>query len=619
MVEAHAGMAGRPSVGESPVNGPWPSGAVFGPRGLEVAGVAAVDLAARYGTPLIVIDEDDFRSRCLAAAAAWPRAFYALKAFAASAAIRIAADAGLDVLASTGGEIEACLRAGVAPARISLHGNNKSDDELDLAVRERVGLVVLDNREDVDRLGGRARDAGIVIDVLVRVIPEVGADTHEAIATGHEASKFGVPLSEAIDVARAARDAEGLRFLGVHAHVGSQLLDAQPYLQEAETLVGVVARLRDDAGLAVELLDVGGGFGIVYEHERPANVTEVARVVRERIAGACASRGLPVPTIAAEPGRSLIGPSGITLYGVGTVKMTAGRRLVAVDGGMSDNPRPALYDARYTVEVASAPRPGRRTSATVVGKHCESGDVLAEDVALPDDLARGDVLAFAATGAYTHSMASTYNRIGRPPVAALRLGASSLWLRREDAADLDRLEIPASRRRLGLAVPEGVVIRPASPRDARAFLEFWRTIVSEERFVRSEEVRHPVRVYRSRFRRSWTDREAQILAVEEGRVVGHIYIAREDHPVTRHVATLGIAVAADRRGRGIGSALLSEGLGWARGAGVEKVMLSVYPHNTAAISLYRKFGFIDEGRLVGHSLKSYGYEDEVLMGAWLQE
>jgi diaminopimelate decarboxylase len=618
MVEAQAGKVGPPGVGESSADEPWPAGAVFGPRGLEVAGVAAVDLAIRYGTPLLVIDEDDFRTRCLAAAAAWPRSFYALKAFTATAAIRLAADAGLDLLASTGGEVEACLRAGVHPARVSLHGNNKSDDELDLAVRERVGLVVLDNREDVDRLGRRARDAGVVIDVLVRVIPEVRADTHESIATGHEASKFGVPLSEATEVALAVDDAEGLRFLGVHAHVGSQLLDAQPYLQEADTLVGVIARLRDDVGLAVDLLDVGGGFGIVYEHERPAEVAEVARVVRERVASACASRGLPLPTIAAEPGRSLIGPPGVTLYSVGTVKTTAGRRLVSVDGGMSDNPRPALYDARYTVEVASAPRPGPRTSATVVGKHCESGDVLAEDVPLAEDVVRGDLLAFAATGAYTYPMASTYNRVGRPAVVAVRHGESRPWLRREDPADLDRLEVPGYRRQLGVAVPEGVTIRPASPRDARAFLEFWRTIVSEERFVRSEEVRHSVRVYRSRFRRPWTDREAQILAVEEDRVVGHIYIAREDHPVTRHVATLGIAVAADRRGRGIGSALLSEGLGWARGAGVEKVVLSVYPHNAAAISLYRKFGFIDEGRLVGHSHKSYGYEDEVLMATWLE-
>jgi diaminopimelate decarboxylase len=618
MVEAEAGMMASTASLGSPVGGPWPSGAVFGPRGLELAGVTAADLAARYGTPLLVIDEDDVRARCRAAAAAWPRAFYALKAFTSSAVIRIAAEEGLDLLAATGGEVEACLRAGIAPPRISMHGNNRSDDELDLAVRERLGLVVLDNREDVDRLGRRAAAAGVVIDVLLRVVPGVRAETHEAIATGHQASKFGVPLAAAVDVARAADDAEGLRFVGIHAHVGSQLLDARPYLEEAETLVGLMARLREDAGLAVELLDVGGGFGIVYRDERPDGMVAVAQAVRDRIGDACARRGLPVPTIAAEPGRALIGPAGVTLYRVGTMKRAAGRRLVAVDGGMSDNPRPALYDARYTVALASAERPGGRAIATVVGKHCESGDVLAEDVALPEALARDDLLAFAATGAYTYPMASTYNRVGRPAVVAVRAGESTRWLRREDAADLDRLEVPAHRRQPRPAVPEGVTIRPAAPRDARAFLDFWGAIVAEERFVRSEEVRHPLRVYRRRFRRPWTDREAQIMAVEGDRVVGHIYIAREEHPVTRHVATLGIAVAADRRGRGIGAALLSEALGWARRVEVEKVVLSVYPHNAAAISLYRRFGFVEEGRLVDHSRKRYGYEDELMMATWLK-
>jgi ribosomal protein S18 acetylase RimI-like enzyme len=325
-----------------------------------------------------------------------------------------------------------------------------------------------------------------------------------------------------------------------------------------------------------------------------------------------------MPVVAAEPGRSLIGPAGITLYRVGTVRTVAGRRVVAVDGGMSDNPRPALYGARYSVALASAPLAGPTSGATIAGKHCESGDVLADRVELPVALGRGDLLAFAATGAYTYPMASVYNRVGRPAVVAVRLGESRPWLRREDAADLDRLEVPAYRRPPELAVPDGVTIRPADPRDARAFLEFWRAIVAEERFVRSEEVRHPLRVYRRRFRKPWTDREAQIMAVEGDRVVGHIYVAREEHPVTAHVATLGLAVAADRRGRGIGAALLSEGLVWARRVGVEKVVLSVYPHNTAAIALYRKFGFVDEGRLAGHSRKSYGYEDEVMMATWLQ-
>ncbi|MBI3648133.1 MAG: diaminopimelate decarboxylase [Actinobacteria bacterium] len=614
MAEAELDRSARSDAG---VADPWPTGAVFGARGLEIAGVSAADLAARHGTPLLVVDEDDFRSRCRAAAAAWPRAFFAVKAFPAYAAIRIAMEEGLDLLASTGGEVEACLRAGAPGERVSLHGNDKSAEELELAVREGLGLVVLDNSEEVARLSERARAAGTVRDVLVRVVPEILADTHEAIATGHEASKFGVPLLEAVGVARAAAEAEGLRFAGIHAHVGSQLLDAEVFLREAEVLVGLLARLRDEAGLVAELLDLGGGFGITYTDERPVPIAELGLAVRERVGDACARRGLAVPTVAAEPGRSLIGPAAVTLYSVGTVKTAAGRRLVAVDGGMSDNPRPVLYDARYEVALASSRRGAAVEPATIVGRHCESGDVLAEGVLLPADLARGDVLAFAATGAYTYSMASNYNRVGRPAVLAVRVGETRRWLRREDAGDLERLETSEHRREPDASVPPGISIRPARPRDARSFLEFWRAIVEEGGHVRSESVRHPPRVYRARFRRAWTGREAQIVAADGERVVGHVFIQRDDHPITRHVATLGIAVAADLRGKGVGTALMSEALRWARSSGVEKVVLSVYPGNTAAIALYRRFGFVQEGRLAGHSRKSYGYEDEILMATWL--
>jgi len=254
-----------------------------------------------------------------------------------------------------------------------------------------------------------------------------------------------------------------------------------------------------------------------------------------------------------------------------------------------------------------------------VGRHCESGDLLADDVALPADLAAGDLLAFAATGAYTYALASNYNQVGRPPVVAVRDRDSVLWLRREDDADLERLEIASSREpSIGPAV-DGVTIRPARARDARSFLKFWTQIVEEGRYVRSERVTHPLRVYRARFRHAWTDHEAQIVAVAGDRIVGHIYIQRELHPVTRHVATLGIAVAAEARGKGVGSALLAHAIGWARSVGVEKIVLSVYPHNTAAIALYRKFGFVDEGSLARHSRKSYGYEDEILMAAWIGE
>jgi RimJ/RimL family protein N-acetyltransferase len=323
--------------------------------------------------------------------------------------------------------------------------------------------------------------------------------------------------------------------------------------------------------------------------------------------------------MAVEPGRALVGPAAVTLYRVGGRKRVTGTCIVAVDGGMSDNIRPMLYGAQYTVALAGAPRTGETEPCTIVGRHCETGDTLATGVRLPSDIRRGDLLAFAATGAYTYSLASAYNRVGRPPVVAVRDGLTNEWLRREDAGDLDRLETAAHRWDPRAPIPDGVTIRPARPRDARSFVSFWRDIVAEGRYIRSERVAHPTRVYRRRFRRPWHDRSAQIVAIRDDNVVGHLYIQREGHPVTRHVATLGISVAATERGNGIGTALMAESIRWARRVGVEKVVLSVYPHNTAAVALYRKFGFIEEGRLQRHSRKSSGYEDEILMATWIGE
>jgi diaminopimelate decarboxylase len=598
---------------------PWPASARVGERGLEVGGVAAVDLARRYGTPLLVVDEDELRSRCRAVASAFPRALFAVKAFTAHAVIAIALEEGLDLLAASGGEVEACLRAGAPGGRISLHGNNKSDDELRLAARAALASVVLDNVGEAERLDRIAGEEGAEQAVLLRVIPGVEADTHEAIATGHEDSKFGIPLGEALEAARRVGSLPRLRLAGLHAHVGSQIAEAGTYVEAVIALAGLAARLRDEAGVRVPLVDVGGGFGITYTDERPPSLDDLARAVLEAARSSFEERGLDPPVVAAEPGRWVVGPTAVTLYRVGSRKTIGGRTLLAVDGGMSDNVRPMLYDARYTVALASAARVEPAAVFTIVGRHCESGDVLAEDVSLPSGISAGDVLAFAATGAYTYSMASTYNRVGRPAVVAARRGRATLWLRREDAGDLDRLETGAHRRPPEAEPPPGVLVRPARPGDARSFLAFWRTVVAEGRYVRTEDVRHGARFYRARFRRAWTDRQAQVVAVEGSRVIGHASVSREDHPVTSHVATLGIAVAPDRRDRGIGSALMAVAFRWARETGIEKVILSVYPHNAAAIALYRKFGFVDEGRLARHSRKSYGYEDEILMAAWVGE
>jgi diaminopimelate decarboxylase len=594
---------------------PWPEEAEFGAQGLLIGGVSAEALAERYGTPLFVVDEDELLARSRMIASLFPKAFYAVKAFTAHAVLRIATDAGMDLLAATGGEAEACLRAGVAPSRVVLHGNNKSDDELELAVRARLGLVIADGLDELTRLSGVGQAAGIRQRALLRVVPGIAVETHEAIATGHDGTKFGTSSADVPATVRAAAHLPGIQLVGLHAHLGSQILDIEPYLLELDVLVGLLDELRRD--LAAEILDVGGGFGISYTDERGLPLAEAASAMIERLGVRCAAAGLPVPTLAVEPGRALVGPAGVTLYRVGGRKSTADTSIVAVDGGMSDNIRPMLYGAAYTVAFAGPPRPGPSERYTVVGRHCETGDTLATGATLPTDIERRDLVAFAATGAYTYSLASAYNRVGRPAVVAVRDGVSREWLRREDAGDLDRLETAAHRWDPDAPTPPGVTIRPARPRDARSFIAFWRAIVAEGRYIRSERVAHPVRVYRRRFRQPWHDRSAQIVAIRDEEVVGHLYIQREGHPVTRHVATLGISVASTERGKGVGTALMAESIRWARSVGVEKIVLSVYPHNAGAVALYRKFGFVDEGRLQRHSRKSSGYEDEILMATWI--
>jgi diaminopimelate decarboxylase len=587
-----------------------------------IAGWSAEDLAAAHGTPLLVVDEQDLRARCRRMRDAFPRVLYAVKAFSAHAVLRVALDEGLGLLAATGGEVEGCLRAGAPPSRIVFHGNAKTDAELDLAVTARVDMVIADGLDELRRIDAVARRSARVQRVMLRVMPEVEVETHEAIATGHDASKFGTSLASAPEVLREAVGLAGIAVVGVHAHIGSQVLAAQPYLRTVDALVGLAAGVRDDTGTELDTVDVGGGFGVRYLDEEPPSPEALAGMLDERLRVESARHELAVPALVVEPGRWLVATAGLTLYRVVAAKTVAGgRRLLAVDGGMSDNVRPALYDAVYSVVLASPERETRShgdDTFTVVGRHCESGDTLAEDVCLPQETGPGDLLAFAATGAYTYSLASTYNRVGRPAVVAVREGRVTPWLRREDAADLDRLEVAATRSRSTSTHVEGIAVRPARPADAASYLAFWTAIVEEGRHVRTEHVTNGVRSYRRRFRRPWTDREAQIVAVDgQDRVVGHLYIQREAHPVTRHVATLGIAVAADVRGRGIGTALMAEAVRWARSVGVEKVVLSVYPGNAAAIALYRRFGFIEEGRLARHSRKSYGDEDEILMAAWI--
>jgi diaminopimelate decarboxylase len=413
---------------------PWPANARSSDRGLTVAGVAAADLAARFGTPLLVIDEADVRRRMRAIRSAFPRVAYAVKAFTSRRIIGIALEEGLDLLCASGGELEACLRAGAPGDRLLLHGNAKTDAELGAAVAAGVRWVIADGIDELERLDAAARAAGVVQPVLLRVVPEVEVHTHEAIATGHAESKFGTALAEAPEAARRAASLEGLRLDGFHAHAGSQILEVAPYLRVLDRL-GDVAR---DTGVTVRVVDVGGGFGIRYAEESALDVAELARALRERL-HAWPGR----PELVVEPGRALIGNPGLTLYRVLARKRVGARTLVAVDGGMSENPRPVLYDARYSVAPAGPLRgpAGATERVTLVGRHCESGDVLVPALDLPAGVAAGDLLAMAATGAYTYSLASSYNRFGRPAVVGVLDGQVRPWLRREDADDLDRLEV----------------------------------------------------------------------------------------------------------------------------------------------------------------------------------
>jgi diaminopimelate decarboxylase len=429
---------------------PWPRSARWTAAGLEVGGLAAADLAQRFGTPLLVIDETDMRERMRTMTRLFPRVAFAVKAMTCAAVIRAALEERLDLLCASGGEVATCLRAGAPASRIVLHGNAKTDDELAMAVDTGLGAVIVDDAGELDRLAAVARASGTSQPVLLRVTPDVAVATHEAIATGHAASKFGVPLADAPRVARSAAATAGVRLLGLHAHAGSQVFDVDAHVRVVRALLGVAA----DAGIRPAVLDVGGGFGVTYTDEAPTDPAAIASAIHAELEARSADVALQV-----EPGRAIVANPGMTLYRILARKHAGGRDLVAVDGGMSDNLRPALYDAQHA--VASASRgDGPSRAVTIVGRHCESGDVVAHDVLLPAELARGDLLAVAATGAYTYPLASAYNRFGRPAVVGVRDGVATLWVRREDVDDMDRLDVI-------LGTPWGTGSLPAAEGGAR--------------------------------------------------------------------------------------------------------------------------------------------------------
>lgn len=436
---------------------------------VTVAGIPVAELAAQFGTPLFVVSEDDFRARARGFLDAFNAAFrelcggvdvyYAGKSFLCSEVAHWVAEEGLRLDTASGGELAVAERAGLKGRQLALHGNNKSDAELNRALDLDVGRIVVDSLEELHRVGALAEVRGATANVMLRLTPGVHAHTHEFIATAHEDQKFGLSLSPspsdrespAAQAVAAALGHPCIRLLGVHCHIGSQIFEADGFELAARRLLGFLAEVRDRHGVELEELDLGGGYGIAYtEADTPRPPAVIARAMAEVVRSACGEHGLRVPRISIEPGRAIVGPTTFTLYTAGITKTvqvdTDGgaypRRYVSVDGGMSDNARPVLYDADYSAVLASRTSSHGPVLSRVVGKHCESGDIVVRSVYLPADTAGGDLIAVPGTGAYCWSLSSNYNYLTRPPVVAVRDGAARLIVRGETEEDLLARDVP---------------------------------------------------------------------------------------------------------------------------------------------------------------------------------
>ena len=453
----------------------WASGVERAADGqIAVQGVGVRELQAEYGTPLFVMDEDDFRSRARAFKQAYDGAFadlcggvdvyYAGKAFLSVDVARWVTEEGLRLDTCSGGELAVARRAGVPAANLGLHGNNKSAAEIRLALDMDLGRIVVDSLDELGRVASIAEESGRRANVMLRLTPGIHAHTHEFIATAHEDQKFGLSMADgdapeggepadgvpegkspaAVAVARALASGS-INLLGLHCHIGSQIFEAEGFALAAERLLTFLDTVRRDHGVELPELDLGGGYGIAYtEADTPRAPAELAGAMAAVVGEVCRRLGLRVPRISIEPGRAIVGPSTFTLYEAGvrktvqvdTAEGTSPRRYVSVDGGMSDNARPVLYDADYSAVLASRVTESEAIVSRVVGKHCESGDIVVRDVYLPEDVAAGDLVAVPATGAYCWVLASNYNSLGRPAVVAIRDGKARLIIRRETEDDL---------------------------------------------------------------------------------------------------------------------------------------------------------------------------------------
>ncbi|GAA4595678.1 diaminopimelate decarboxylase [Planotetraspora phitsanulokensis] len=411
---------------------------------ITIGGVDVRDLAKEYGTPLYVIDEEDFRSRCRDHKAAFHdgEVHYAGKAFLCREVARWIDQEGLGLDVCSAGELAVALSVGFPPERITMHGNNKSLAELERAVEVGVGHIVVDSFEEIARLGFLAERHGRRPKVMIRVTVGVEAHTHEFIATAHDDQKFGLSLSSgaAAEAVRRILALPQLELVGLHSHIGSQITDTAGFEVAARRLAALLVDIRDEHGVILPELDLGGGYGIPYvAGDEAPDIKVIADSLAEIVTKTCRAAGLPVPRLTVEPGRAIAGLAGVTLYEVGTVKDVEGlRTYVSVDGGMSDNIRTALYGADYTAVMASRDTTSGPMLSRLVGKHCESGDMIVRDLWLPQDIAPGDLIAVAATGAYCRSLANNYNYLPKPAVVAVSGGRSRVIVRGETEEDLLR-------------------------------------------------------------------------------------------------------------------------------------------------------------------------------------
>ncbi len=410
-----------------------------------------LDIAQEFGTPSYVVDENDFRERARAFRDAFPEAavYYAAKAFLCLATAHWICEEGLNLDVCSGGELAVAVRAEVPPANIGLHGNNKSVAELRTALQVGVGRIIVDSVEEIGRLVALTEELDVTAHVMVRVTAGVEAHTHEYISTSHEDQKFGFSITggDAFDAVQQILAEPRLHLLGLHSHIGSQIFVTDGFEVAAKRVLRLHARIAAELGYVAPEFDLGGGYGIAYTtQDDPQTPNQLAREILKIVADECALLGVDIPKLSIEPGRAIAGPSTFTLYEVGTTKSVSldggsTRRYVSIDGGMSDNIRTALYGADYSCTLASRRSEAPPVLSRVVGKHCESGDIVVKDEFLPGDVRAGDLLAVPGTGAYCRSMASTYNHVPRAAVVAVRDGEARLIMRRETENDLFTLDV----------------------------------------------------------------------------------------------------------------------------------------------------------------------------------